>query len=232
MGISTADVIIVATIVISTGIGIYRGFLRELVTLLTWVIAAVIAYLYGIPLGEQLVFIDNETIRNVLGVTFAFLGVVFVGVVLKLLIVKAAKIVGVTKVDRIVGGLFGVVRGCVLIVLILLLSSENITKQSWYQESKLLPSFVSAAEFSAQAVPKDWKEDVIESIDNIKEDQEPAPVQDAMPVTEETPAKKMSVEVEEGAPVVEAKPSVKHDQTDNLIIDEQTEPQDNQDRSM
>lgn len=170
MEFNTADVVILCTVLISTIIGIYRGFVRELLTVMTWVVAAVIAYLYGRAVGNSMVFIENQTVRELLGITFVFFAVVFLGLVLKIIVVKAAKISGVSTVDRVIGGLFGVLRGCVLVVLVLLLSSNNITTEDWYTKSKLLPQFVAMADFTSKTTPKSWKDDVKSSVIQMVQD--------------------------------------------------------------
>lgn len=187
MELNTADVLIISTILISTVIGIYRGFLRELLTVMVWLIAAVLAYIYGKAMGDYLVFFENAAVKEALGMFIVFIAVVLVGMVVKIIVAKAGKIPGITTIDRIIGALFGVIRGCVLVVLVLLVSSNNIEKQDWYKKSILLPRFAKAADATSKATPESWKEDYRRAVSEFAQAQQcPAPVVKAVPVATET----------------------------------------------
>lgn len=184
MDLNVADVFIILTILISTAIGIYRGFIREFLTIVTWIVASFVAYLYGKDLGEQMFFLDDPYAKEIFGMVAVFLGVVFIGFLLKVIICKIAKITGVSKVDRVTGALFGALRGCIIIVLVLYVSSKNITNQEWYKKSKFLPRFNKAASM----LPKAWEEEVTKEVNDLMtKTQAPAPVTTAAPVTS-TPA--------------------------------------------
>ncbi len=187
MALNTADVVILITILISTGIGIYRGFVREVLTVLTWAVAAVIAYMYGKTLGAYIVFLDSEPVKEALGILGVFILVVSIGYIIKLIVIKAGKLAGVSTIDRVVGALFGILRGCVLVVLVLLVSSDNITNQDWYKKSVLLPKFAKAADVTSKATPQSWKDDIKREVkDIIETEQNAAPVEKAVPVTTTT----------------------------------------------
>ncbi|HSX20408.1 MAG TPA: CvpA family protein [Gammaproteobacteria bacterium] len=181
--LNTADVCIILTLLISTGIGIYRGFIRETLTVITWIVAAVAAYLYGAKVGEYIVFLDNAGVRRAIGMLIIFMGVILIGLLVKKILVKAGKLAGVSTIDRIAGAAFGIIRGAVIVVLVLLVSSKNITSQDWYKKSKLMPKFAEAADATAKATPKSWKEDVVQGIESMTKDQPPAPVVTAKPTT-------------------------------------------------
>src|SRR5581483_1287720 len=133
MDLNIADVFIILTLAISIGIGIYRGFIREFLTIITWLVALFFAYIWGKEAGDYIFFVDDPYTKQILGMIAVFFGVIFVGFLLKVIICKVAKISGVSTVDRVTGGFFGALRGCLLIVLVLYMSSKNITNQDWYK---------------------------------------------------------------------------------------------------
>lgn len=185
MDLNVADVFIIITILASTAIGIYRGFIREFLTIITWIVASFVAYMYGKELGEQMFFLDDPYAKEIVGMIAVFLGVVFIGFLLKVIICKIAKITGVSKVDRVTGALFGALRGCIIIVLVLYVSSKNITNQEWYKQSKFLPRFTKVANM----LPKTWEEEVKKEVEELMtKTQPPAPVTTAVPVNAATTA--------------------------------------------
>src|SRR5690348_4649003 len=107
MDLNFADGLIILILAISTIIGIYRGFVRELMTIVTWIIAGTVAYMYGKIVGEYIFFVDSTTAKEILGMIAVFIVVVFIGHLLKLVVLKAAKISGVSPIDRLTGALFG-----------------------------------------------------------------------------------------------------------------------------
>ncbi len=182
MEMNTADVLIGCVILLSTVIGIYRGFVREIISVLVWLIAAVVAYIYGKAMGDYLVFFENAAVKEVLGMVLVFIAIVILGLLIKMVVAKAGKLPGVTTIDRIIGAVFGIARGCVLVVLVLLVSSSNIEKQDWYKKSVLLPKFAAAADVTAKATPQSWKEDYRNAVQEfMKAQQCPAPVMKAEP---------------------------------------------------
>lgn len=188
MEFNTTDVLIVLTILASTAIGIYRGFLREIISIFTWLLAAIFAYIYGKACGDYLVFLENPAIKEVVGMLLVFITVLLIGGVVKAIVTKAGKIPGVTIIDRLLGALFGILRGGAIIIIVLLVSSNNIHAQDWYKNSAFIDSFAKVAFAAKKAIPETWKDEVVESLQAIVTPvknglQSPAPVEKAVPTT-------------------------------------------------
>lgn len=153
-----ADIGVIILVTISTLIGLYRGILRELLTILTWIVAALIAYAYGDKAGEYFTFVESGSVKLILGMLALFISVVLLGFIIKLIVCKAAKFSGATPLDRICGLLFGMLRGCALVMVFLLLSANVIPTQSWYQKSQLLPRFATSAGVVVSYMPGSWND--------------------------------------------------------------------------
>jgi membrane protein required for colicin V production len=143
-----ADFLIVAVIGISVIIGAVRGFVREAVALVTWLIAIWIAwrfsgflhpYLGGVlETPEQKAWVA----RGIVLVAVLFVGAVAAGV-LSWLTRTAA---GLSVLDRLFGVLFGLTRGVVLVGFGALLGqSLKLEHEPWWRHSKLAPYAVTVA---------------------------------------------------------------------------------------
>ena len=151
------DLGIILLIVLSAIIGLVRGFIREAVSLATWIAAAAFAFLYVRPLAAQLPFaLQSEVAR--LGIAFAiiFFGVLVAGAIINYLFNAAISAIGLGGVDRFFGGLFGIFRGALLVTLaVVLLGLTSLPANAWWKDSRLLPSFELAAVKLKHYIPTD-----------------------------------------------------------------------------
>jgi len=103
--------------------GVWRGLVREVISLAGWVMAFLAANLLAGPLGEML---PTSIPRPELRVLIAFIGVFLLTLTVTtlagLLLSKIIKKVGLGGLDRTLGGLFGVARGSVIVVAFSLLA--------------------------------------------------------------------------------------------------------------
>lgn len=151
------DLGIIILIVLSALIGLVRGFVREAVSLATWIAAAAFAFLYVRPLAAQLPFaLQSEVAR--LGIAFAiiFFGVLVAGAIINYLFNAAVSAIGLGGVDRFFGGVFGAFRGALLVTLaVILLGLTSLPANAWWKESRLLPSFELVAIKLKNYIPAD-----------------------------------------------------------------------------
>ncbi|MBU0655924.1 MAG: CvpA family protein [Gammaproteobacteria bacterium] len=152
------DIGILVLIVLSALIGLIRGFVREALSLATWVAAFGFSILYVKPLSEQLPFaVQSEVVR--MGIAFAiiFFGVLVVGAIINHLLSTAVSSIGLGGVDHVLGGAFGVLRGGLIItLLVLLMGVTAYPKQGWWKDSSLMPWFESAANTVKDMIPQDF----------------------------------------------------------------------------
>lgn len=143
-----ADYIIVAIIGISVVIGVIRGFVREAVALITWLVAIWIAwrfsgflhpYLGGVlETPEQKAWVARGIVLIVV-----LLAGALVGAVLSWLTRTAA---GLSLLDRLFGLLFGLTRGVVLVGFAALLGQTlRLEHEPWWRQAKLAPYAVDIA---------------------------------------------------------------------------------------
>jgi membrane protein required for colicin V production len=135
-----ADYIVVIVVLVAVIFGVVRGFVREAIALLSWLVGIWVAwrfsgflYPYLDPLeGAQKVW----AARIIVLLTMLFLGYV-VGALLGWLTRTAA---GLGSMDRLLGCLFGLVRGAVLIGFVAMVGHAlTLDQQRWWRQAKLAP---------------------------------------------------------------------------------------------
>ncbi len=134
------DYAILAVIALSALISLVRGFVREVLSLLVWVLAFWVGIRFSQPLSMYLVeYIASPTIR--LGAAFAALFVLtlLVGAVINYLAGQLVTRTGLSGTDRFIGVLFGVARGLVVVAVIMLAAGLTaLPREPWWQESMMV----------------------------------------------------------------------------------------------
>ena len=151
------DIVIVAIIAISLFIGLFRGFIREVLSLLSWIIALWIAYAFAVVGAEYLQpYIDQPPLRIVAAFAGIFVVTLMLISIISHFIYKILSVTGVSGVDRSLGTLFGLARGIVIVaVLILSATFMDFTSQSWWQNSLLTIYFNPVTDFIQLMLPAD-----------------------------------------------------------------------------
>jgi membrane protein required for colicin V production len=117
------DYAVFGVILVSIGWGLWRGLVREVMSLVGWVIAFLAANLFAAPLSA---LVPASVSRPELRVLIAFVVIFFVtlalGMVASLLLSKVVKAAGLGSIDRALGALFGLLRA-LLIVLVAVIAT-------------------------------------------------------------------------------------------------------------
>lgn len=111
------DWIALALLLASLLMGAWRGLLYEAISLAGWVLAFFAAGLLGQALGEALPMGDAPAFaRQAAGMALVFIGVVFGAGFIAWLVRRLASAVGLRPADRVLGALFGALRGLALLL--------------------------------------------------------------------------------------------------------------------
>ena len=111
------DWICLAVLGASTLWGLWRGLASELLGLLSWLAAFVLAQWYGASFGSAMPMAGApELLRVVVGFVLVFVLAVLAGSVLAFVLKSALSAAGLGPVDRALGAVFGVGRGVLLLV--------------------------------------------------------------------------------------------------------------------
>jgi membrane protein required for colicin V production len=141
--LNVTDYVMIAVVLLSTIVSLFRGLVKEMFSLATWIVGFWIAIKFSGRLAAVLgKFIANPTIRYmVIFVTIFILVVILSTLVNKLFSLFIDKI-GLDGVDHLLGMIFGFLRGLFLIgVILLLINFTSFVEDNWWKESVLIPHF-------------------------------------------------------------------------------------------
>jgi len=153
-GLSWFDWILVALIALSTAMSLGRGFVREALSLGTWVAAFVVARLFYAEMDALLAsIITDALIRGIAAFAALFIGTLLVGALIAFLLGALINATGLSSTDRVLGMVFGLARGSVIAtVSIGLLSLTPLVNDAWYQRSMLAPYFETVADWGLSEI--------------------------------------------------------------------------------
>jgi membrane protein required for colicin V production len=148
------DWAIIAIIAISSLISLKRGFVKEALSLLIWIVAGAVAWMFGGSLAQYLEsYIQMPSARVIAGCAILFVATLLVGAMLNFLIGELIRVTGLSGTDRFLGMAFGAARGGLLVVVAVgLLSLGPVQQDPWWQESRLIPQFLLVADWSKNLI--------------------------------------------------------------------------------
>jgi membrane protein required for colicin V production len=128
--------------------GIWRGLVREVISLAGWVIAFLAANLFAGPLADAL---PQSVSRPELRVLIAYVGVFFVMLLVSklfaLVVSKMVQAVGLGGIDRVLGALFGLARGALIVAAFALVAGlTTLPAQPAWKESATGPWLAACAQ--------------------------------------------------------------------------------------
>jgi len=137
------DVVIVGILTLSIIISFFRGFLREAISLLTWVVAVLVALKFAGPLSSEFSnHLESASLRYLISFVLLFVIVLIIGAVINLIIKVLVEKVGIGFFDRVLGVIFGAARGILAVtIMLMLLSVGTMQQKPWYAGSQLAPQF-------------------------------------------------------------------------------------------
>lgn len=143
------DAIIIGIIVFSLVVSLWRGFIREVLSLAGWVVAFFIASKFYLHLAALLVNVDlpylqnSEFLRNGVAAAILFIAVLILSGIINALLSQLADKTGLTGTDRVLGAAFGVLRGVFIVTAILFFAGRftNFEQSDLWKESQLIPHF-------------------------------------------------------------------------------------------
>lgn len=162
MTLTWADYVLLGIVLVSTLISLFRGFVKEALSLATWVAALWVALSFSPRVAEFLArWIETPSIRSLVAILVLFVLVLIAGGIVNFLISSLVEKTGMSGTDRALGMVFGLVRGVVLVgVLVLLAGLTPAPQDPWWQESRLMPYFVQVAEWMRGWLPQDVADNI------------------------------------------------------------------------
>jgi membrane protein required for colicin V production len=145
-----ADWAIIAIIALSGLISLKRGFIKESLSLLIWVSAFVIARMFSANMATLLeAYLDVPAVRYAAAFAMLFAATLIVGALINYLIGTLVRMTGLSGTDRMLGVIFGLARGAMLIIVAIALAKNTpLVDAIWWTESVLIPEFLLLEEWS------------------------------------------------------------------------------------
>lgn len=157
------DLAIVAVVIVSGAISIWRGFVKEAISLATWILAFWIALVFAPKLAVIMpAGLESPTLRWLVSVVALFMATLLVGGLANFLISTLVEKTGLSGTDRALGVVFGILRGVVIVALAVLLAGETALQgEGWWQDSRLLPYFLPVADWMKANYPAGMAESLL-----------------------------------------------------------------------
>ncbi len=148
---------IVGLIGLSALISLMRGFVREALSLAGWILALWVALTFTRELAERLPpSLSVPSVRLAVAFLALFLAALLLTALVNFLAVQLVEKTGLSGTDRMLGVLFGVARGAVIVaILVLLAGFTALPRDPWWGGSLLLPEFQQLALWIRGFLPPD-----------------------------------------------------------------------------
>lgn len=151
---------ILIIVALSALISVMRGFVREALSLVAWVAAFWVAFAFHQHLATLFAnYIEAPSLRLMSAFALLFVVTLVICAIINNLVAQLVKKTGLSGTDRMLGVLFGVARGAVLVaILVLLAGLTPLPEDPWWKESIFIVHFQSMALWLRDFLPPDIAE--------------------------------------------------------------------------
>ena len=183
MPITLLDIILLVVMLISALLAMVRGFMREVLSIVSWAAAAVLtiyAYPRLLPVAKQ--YVNHDLIAAAIVIAGVFLGTLLLVSIITIKVSDKILDSRVGALDRTLGFLFGLGRGLVIVVVAFLFFNWLVLERSqpeWVREAKSKAVLQGTGQWLMSVLPDDPETTILKRLKRPKGDeQEP---QDAPP---------------------------------------------------
>ncbi|MEQ9463097.1 MAG: CvpA family protein [Haliea sp.] len=147
------DWVVVAIVGLSMLVSLLRGFTREALSLLGWIAAFVIAYVFAGEVASRMSgLISNITARYIAAWLLLLVGVLLLAGLLSMLVTQLVRATGLGMLDRLLGTIFGFARGVIIVLVLVFLIRELLPPrdQVWLYQAHLMPQIDALLNWAMQ----------------------------------------------------------------------------------
>jgi len=163
------DWLLLAPLVYSTVQAFLRGLVRELFSLFGLIAGVLLAAWNYAQLASPLrAVISNPAVANVVAFLLIAIGIMIAATIAGRLIHTTAHAIGLGFFNRLGGAAFGLLRGCLIGVAILMAISAFLPGTEWVKNSRLAPYFLAGAHAVSFVVPHDLEQLILDGAAQIK----------------------------------------------------------------
>lgn len=139
---SSLDYFILAILLVSAGLGLMRGLIKEVLSLIAFVAAFLAALNWGPYLAAQAnsLFSFHPLLLSALSYVIVFVLTLLIVGMLNVFLATIIEKTGLSPADQVLGAVFGLLRGTVIVMALVVLAGYTAMEQEpWWQESHLVP---------------------------------------------------------------------------------------------
>jgi len=156
------DWVIAAIFLVSVLVGVFRGFIKEALSLTSWVVSVWLAFTFCAEAGEfisQTIYhIPTPKFREWAGFALVFIGSLFLFAVASFAITKLFVRGPIKGVDRVLGIGFGAIRAAAIVVALLVVARGfGMETSDWWKSSQFLPKFQPFMNYVEGLFPETWQ---------------------------------------------------------------------------
>lgn len=152
------DFVFIGILSLSVIISLFRGLIREVMSLLIWAGSFWVAYHFVDTGADALTnYVDLPSARHLIAFVALFLAALIIGGMINFIVGKLITKTGLSGTDRFFGMFFGLLRGLVAVVAItFFVNATPLSEDPWWQESQMAPHFVKVSEWVRQNMPEEF----------------------------------------------------------------------------
>jgi membrane protein required for colicin V production len=149
------DYVIIGIIALSAIISIVRGFVKEVLSLVAWILAFWVALTFSPQFSVLLSdYISTPSISLFTAFSGLFIVTLILSALVNNLIAAIVEKTGLSGTDRMLGVLFGLLRGVAIVTLLVLLAAATpMPNDAWWQNAVLIEHFEKLAIWVRQFLP-------------------------------------------------------------------------------
>ena len=167
-----ADWIILLVLLVSVIQAASSGFFQEIFGIAGLVFGYLIAAWQYRHLADHFVaYISSRWLGEIAAFLAIFLGVMVLAGVLGKIVRWAMKEAGLSVIDRFLGGILGLVRGCLLIAIVLVGMTAFTPTSRWLQNSSLSPYFLVVGRAAIWVAPTELRSQFYKGLDYLRKAQ-------------------------------------------------------------
>ena len=182
MPITLLDIILIGVMLISALLAMIRGFMREVLSIASWVIAAIVTlYSYSKLLPYAKSYFNNDIVATAAVIGGTFLGTLLIVSVITVRFSDMVLDSRIGALDRTLGFLFGLARGLIIVVVAFLFFAWLVPDRSqpdWIRGAKSRVVLQGTGDWLMSMLPDDPESTILKRLRKPKqEEEEPTPGQ-------------------------------------------------------
>ena len=152
------DFIFAGIVLISAVFALLKGLAREIISLVALLGGFVLAVLfYRVPASLLAEFCSTDCVANLLGFIIIFTGCILIGIIAAFLVNRFIKAASLKWIDRVLGGIFGFLRGWAISSIIVIALIAFPIRDNMLDRSILAPFLLAGARAAVLLVPQELK---------------------------------------------------------------------------